>query len=59
LATQILVECPHPNLLPPGEGTSSPISLPLGETDTPVPVRARNGLLGEGWVRVSGFYNDF
>jgi hypothetical protein len=56
---QILVECPHPNLLPPGEGTTSPVSLPLGETDTPVPVRERNGLLGEGWVRVSGFYNDF
>src|SRR5437870_4040177 len=34
LAMQIPIECPHPNLLPPGEGTTSPTSLPLGETDT-------------------------
>jgi hypothetical protein len=25
LAMQILGECPHPNLLPSGEGTTSPI----------------------------------
>ncbi|MEY2539139.1 MAG: hypothetical protein QOG67_2879 [Verrucomicrobiota bacterium] len=41
---QLGANCPHPNLLPEGEGTisparsagvgkGSPISLPLGETD--------------------------
>ena len=30
LAMQILGERPHPNLLPRGEGTTSPPSLPRG-----------------------------
>src|SRR5207248_1890670 len=34
LAMQILGERPHPNLLPRGEGTTSPPSLPRGERRT-------------------------
>jgi hypothetical protein len=34
---------PHPNLLPQGEGTPSPHSLPLGEKDAQRQVRASNG----------------
>jgi len=40
LAMQIFKKCPHPDLLPPGEGTASPFS-PARRDGREAPVRAK------------------